>query len=49
MAERKVEDLEVDKETRDKKTSELNNTVLRLETEVHPETFILVSVVALSF
>ncbi|XP_037548006.1 myosin-9 [Nematolebias whitei] len=34
LAERKVEDLEVDKETRDKKTSELNNTVLRLETEL---------------
>lgn len=37
LTERKVEDLEVDKETRDKKTCELNNTVLRLETEVQPD------------
>uniref|UniRef100_A0A8D3BUX0 Myosin tail domain-containing protein n=1 Tax=Scophthalmus maximus TaxID=52904 RepID=A0A8D3BUX0_SCOMX len=34
LAERQLEDLEVDKETKDKKTSELNSTLLRLESEV---------------
>ncbi|XP_041753135.1 cingulin-like protein 1 [Coregonus clupeaformis] len=34
LSERKLEDLEVDKETRDKRTSELSDTVFRLETEL---------------
>uniref|UniRef100_A0A8D3E2P0 Myosin tail domain-containing protein n=1 Tax=Scophthalmus maximus TaxID=52904 RepID=A0A8D3E2P0_SCOMX len=34
LAERQLEDLEVDKETKDKKTSELNSTLLRLESEL---------------
>ncbi|XP_073334758.1 uncharacterized protein [Pagrus major] len=34
MTERQLEELEVNKETRDKKTSELNSTILRLETEL---------------
>ncbi|KAM8743835.1 uncharacterized protein AB9X84_018043 isoform 2-T2 [Acanthopagrus schlegelii] len=34
MTERQLEELEVHKETRDKKTSELNSTILRLETEL---------------
>lgn len=34
MTERQLEELEVHKETRDKKTSELNSTIFRLETEV---------------
>ncbi|KAM7393296.1 hypothetical protein PAMA_008104 [Pampus argenteus] len=34
LAERKLEELEVDKETRDKRTSDLNSTVLTLETEL---------------
>ncbi|XP_014830369.1 PREDICTED: cingulin-like protein 1 isoform X4 [Poecilia mexicana] len=34
LAERQLEEMEVDKETRDKKTSELNSTILRLEEEL---------------
>lgn len=34
LAERKLEELEVDKGTKDKRMSELSSTVLRLETEV---------------
>ncbi|XP_042158689.1 cingulin-like protein 1 isoform X1 [Oncorhynchus tshawytscha] len=34
LSERQLEDLEVDKETRDKKRSELSDTVFRLETEL---------------
>ncbi|XP_030292516.1 myosin-16 isoform X2 [Sparus aurata] len=34
MTERQLEELEVHKETRDKKTSELNSTIFRLETEL---------------
>ncbi|XP_049594872.1 myosin-11 [Syngnathus scovelli] len=34
LAERELEELEVDKETKSKKTSELSSTVLRLETEL---------------
>lgn len=34
LAERQLEELEVDKDTRDKRTSDLNSTILRLETEV---------------
>ncbi|XP_041816586.1 uncharacterized protein LOC121623380 [Chelmon rostratus] len=34
LAERQLEELEVDKDTRDKRTSELNSTILRLETEL---------------
>ncbi|KAM8872778.1 uncharacterized protein ACB058_004595 [Synchiropus picturatus] len=33
LAERRLEELEVDKDTRDKRSSDLNNTVFRLETE----------------
>lgn len=32
--ERQLEELEVDRDTRDKKTSDLHSTILRLETEV---------------
>ncbi|KAG7498502.1 cingulin 1 isoform X3 [Solea senegalensis] len=34
LAERQLEEFEVDKETKDKKTSELNSTIIRLETEL---------------
>ncbi|KAM4720610.1 uncharacterized protein FYW61_015965 [Anableps anableps] len=34
LAERQLEEMEVEKETRDKKTSELNSTILRLEEEL---------------
>ncbi|XP_043952695.1 myosin-9 isoform X2 [Gambusia affinis] len=34
LTERQLEEMEVDKETRDKKTSELNSTILRLEEEL---------------
>ncbi|XP_070845354.1 cingulin-like protein 1 [Chaetodon trifascialis] len=34
LAERQLEELEVDKDTKHKKTSELNSTILRLETEL---------------
>lgn len=34
LAERQLEELEVDRDTRDKRTSEMNATILRLETEV---------------
>lgn len=34
LAERQLEELEVDKDTKDKRTSELNSTIIRLETEV---------------
>uniref|UniRef100_UPI003AAACF0C uncharacterized protein n=1 Tax=Centroberyx gerrardi TaxID=166262 RepID=UPI003AAACF0C len=34
LAERQLEEFEVDKDTRDKKTSELNGNILRLETEL---------------
>lgn len=34
LAERQLEELEVDKDTKDKRTSELNSTILRLEAEV---------------
>ncbi|KAM9820224.1 uncharacterized protein ACB057_000824 [Neosynchiropus ocellatus] len=34
LAERRLEELEVDKDTRDKRSSDLNNTVFRLETEL---------------
>ncbi|XP_071321958.1 myosin heavy chain, embryonic smooth muscle isoform [Trachinotus anak] len=34
QAERRLEELEADKGTKDKRTSELNNTILRLETEL---------------
>lgn len=33
-AERQLEELEIDKDTKDKKRSELTGTILRLETEV---------------
>lgn len=39
--ERELEELQIDKDTRDKKSSELHSTILRLETEVHPMTFTL--------
>ena len=38
LAERQLEELEVDKDTRDKKTLELNSTVIRLEAEVQRQT-----------
>lgn len=34
LAERQIEEMEVDKETRDKRTADLNSTILRLEEEV---------------
>lgn len=34
LAERQLEELQVYKDTKDKKSSELNSTILRLETEV---------------
>lgn len=34
LAERQLEDVESDKESKDKKLSDLSNTILRLETEV---------------
>ncbi|XP_049460124.1 uncharacterized protein LOC125905885 isoform X1 [Epinephelus fuscoguttatus] len=34
LAERQLEELEVDRDTRDKRTSEMNATILRLETEL---------------
>ncbi|XP_050928724.1 cingulin-like protein 1 [Lates calcarifer] len=34
LAERQLEELEVDKDTKDKRTSELNSTIIRLETEL---------------
>ncbi|XP_051794925.1 cingulin-like [Acanthochromis polyacanthus] len=34
LAERQLEELEVDKDTKDKKTSELTSTIIRLETEL---------------
>lgn len=41
LMERQLEELQIDKDTRDKKSSELHSTVLRLEAEVHPMTFAL--------
>lgn len=38
LMERQLEELQIDKDTRDKKSSELHSTVLRLEAEVHPMT-----------
>lgn len=34
LAERQLEELEIDKDTKGKRTSELNSTILRLEAEV---------------
>lgn len=41
LAERQLEELEVDKDTKDKKTSELNSTILRLETEVQRQILLI--------
>lgn len=41
LAERQLEELEIDKDTREKKRSELHSKILRLETEVHLMTFTL--------
>lgn len=35
LAERQLEELQIDKDTKDKKSSELHSTIHRLETEVH--------------
>ena len=43
LAERQLEEMEVDKGTRDKKTSELNSTILRLETEVQRQRWCLLT------
>lgn len=41
LAERKLEELEVDKDTKGKKTSELHSTILRLETEVQRQILLI--------
>lgn len=41
LVERQLEELQIDKDTKEKKSSELNSTILRLETEVHLMTFTL--------
>lgn len=35
LAERQLEELQIDKDTKEKKSSELQSTILKLETEVH--------------
>lgn len=41
LAERQLEELQIDKDTKDKKSSELQSTIIRLETEVHLMTLTL--------
>lgn len=41
LAERQLEELEVDKDTRDKRTSDLTSTIFRLETEVQRQRWFL--------
>lgn len=38
LAERQLEELHIDKDTKDKKSSELHSAILRLEAEVRPST-----------
>lgn len=41
LVERQLEELQIDKDTKDKKSSELQSTIIRLETEVRLMTFTL--------